>query len=436
MKDIIINGIFCIIETIIIVYYFEASFERRGLTCKSSVFPAFFIMLSADIIITFFNIPIFIQLAMFIILCNIVLITLYNGKIIRKIYVVFMTIFLTMAPSLLIIYVMSWVSNTNYSLFIRSNDSLRFVTNITIKVFQFTLIKAFIFISKKNKIQLKMRRLLLYIFILMISVTAIVFIRNSLNSGIITSSFTIYATISIIAIDSIVYLLLYVFSEISRKNNDIEIKNQTIYQQQKDIENISREYYETLKIRHDIKKYLYFASELIEQEKYDELKEYLNSFQENIFGNTKTFINTENKMFNAIINKKLNEAESLGIKIECCVFDNLSNFNGIDDLELCIIFSNLLDNAIEAEKNVVNPMIKFLIFKKAGYACFKIENIVNKNIFESNPNLDTTKKEKKGHGIGLKNVREIIDKQDGIFNIVQNGNWFCAEVMLLRNLSL
>ncbi len=37
------------------------------------------------------------------------------------------------------------------------------------------------------------------------------------------------------------------------------------------------------------------------------------------------------------------------------------------------------------------------------------------------------------HGIGLKSVREIIEKHDGIFNITQNNEWFTVEIMLLKS---
>ena len=89
--------------------------------------------------------------------------------------------------------------------------------------------------------------------------------------------------------------------------------------------------------------------------------------------------------------------------------------------------------AVEAEKNVSNPMIRFTIFQKAAYTCFKIENIVDKDILSLNPELNTTKDDKQAHGIGLKSVREIIEKHDGIFNITQNDEWFTVEIMLLKS---
>ena len=137
--------------------------------------------------------------------------------------------------------------------------------------------------------------------------------------------------------------------------------------------------------------------------------------------------------FNAIINQKMNEADSSDIKVECFIYDDLADFRGMEDIELCLIFLNLLENAVEAEKNVSNPMIRFTIFQKAAYTCFKIENVVDKDILSLNPELNTTKDDKQSHGVGLKSVREIIEKHDGIFNIIQNDEWFTVEIMLLKS---
>ena len=58
---------------------------------------------------------------------------------------------------------------------------------------------------------------------------------------------------------------------------------------------------------------------------------------------------------------------------------------------------------------------------------------MDKNILSLNPELNTTKDDKQLHGIGLKSVRDIIEKHEGIFNITQNDEWFTVEIMLLKS---
>ena len=432
MKGIFIDSIFCIIETIVILYFIESTFERSGVK-SFALTPSFLILLSADIVVYFFHIPTYIQVITLFALCEIVLLVFYSGKILRKIYTGITIVLLIIFPSLLTLYIVSWVSGIDFSVLINKNDALRILVNISAKLLQFVTIKTVVNFQKKEKFHAAKHKILIYSIVLMISILSIVKIRDGLLNGAINSVYSTYITIIIIIIDLCVYFIIYYYSESNQRKLDIEMQKLTIQQQQKDIENIIQDYYETLKIRHDIKKYLNIAIEMINEKEYEKLEAYLHSFQDNKLGNSKTYINTKNKMLNAIINKKLGEAEKANIKIECFIFDDLADFSGMDDLELCLIFLNLLDNAIEVEKNIDAPIIKLNIFQNAGYTCFKIDNIVDKDVLSINPTLKTTKNNNRIHGIGLRSVREIIDNHDGIFNITQNEKWFSVEIMLLKS---
>lgn len=433
MKEIIIDNIFCVIETIIILYFIESNFNRGGTNLFTDLVPAFFILLAADIGFSYFHILAQLQIAALFTLCEIVLFVFYNGNILRKIYIGIITVILIIVPSLLTIYIISWVTDTKYLDLINKSNLLRILTNVSAKLFQFITMIIVLKFLKKEKIHISKYKISIYAFMMIISILSIVKIRNSLLNGAINTLFSIYITIIIVIIDLCVYLIFYYYSESNQRKLDIEMQRLTIHQQQKEIENVIKDYYETLKIRHDINKYLNIAIEMMREKEYDKLETYLKSFKDDKLENVKTYINTKNKMFNAIINQKLSEAEKSKIKIECFVFDDLADFNGMDDLDLCLIFLNLLDNAIEAEKDVNVPIIKFNIFQNAGYVCFKIENIVDKDVLAINPTLNTTKSNKHIHGIGLRSVREIIDNHDGIFNIIQNERWFSVEIMLLKS---
>lgn len=361
------------------------------------------------------------------------LLIFYTGNILKKIYLSTVLVLLTIVSSLLTLYIVSWVSNIDYAKLIERSDIIRILTNVMCKLLFFISVKIVLKYLRKEKIHVAAHTTLVYAVLLVASVLAIVKIRNGLFNCKIDAVFSTYITIVIIIVDLCLYLMLHYYSESSQRQLDIEMQKLTIQQQQKDIETIIQDYYEILKIRHDIKRNLSIAAEMLNEKEYDKLGAFIKSFQDNNIGNIKTYINTSNRMFNAIINQKLNEAEQRNIKIECFIFNDLSDFTGMSDQELCLIFLNLLDNAIEAEAEVENPIIKLNIFQNRGYVCFKIENIVDKNILETNPNLHTTKQDKRMHGVGLKSVREIIDRHDGIFNVSQNEKWFSAEIMLLKH---
>lgn len=60
---------------------------------------------------------------------------------------------------------------------------------------------------------------------------------------------------------------------------------------------------------------------------------------------TETFVHTDNDIVNAVINTKLSAARSFGIEAICL---SVSDFNDVEDIDLCRLLSNMLENAITA----------------------------------------------------------------------------------------
>ena len=93
---------------------------------------------------------------------------------------------------------------------------------------------------------------------------------------------------------------------------------------------------------------------------------------------------------------------------------NLSALDFMEDVDVCVLFSNLLDNAIEANMNVARLMryieLSVRIVNKLLY-------IQLDNPFDDNSRNKPNKTNGDVHGIGLQNVREIVDKYEGQLGI-------------------
>lgn len=85
------------------------------------------------------------------------------------------------------------------------------------------------------------------------------------------------------------------------------------------------------------------------------------------------------------------------------------------DSESCSLFGNLLDNAIEACEQIKGEERRVnLYLKYQGEMLFiDISNNIDKPPVNKNGKWQTTKKDKKIHGYGLKSVEEIVKKYDG-----------------------
>jgi len=148
-----------------------------------------------------------------------------------------------------------------------------------------------------------------------------------------------------------------------------------------------------------------------------ELKERAGKYIGNI-QNTNVLSNVldiESTIIKAVLYSKLVECDQLGINLSYEIKTNLEN-STLDDTEITIIISNLLNNAIEATKNATNKNISVDIRKLERYKIEVKNNILGLNIDPSA--IETFFKKGfsskgNGRGYGLYNVKKIVKKYKG-----------------------
>ncbi|MCR4998961.1 MAG: GHKL domain-containing protein [Lachnospiraceae bacterium] len=181
------------------------------------------------------------------------------------------------------------------------------------------------------------------------------------------------------------------------------------------------------KERHELKNNYLYIQTLLNEKKYDKLQDYL----DNTIGEKMqqiSAISTGNTMIDYILNRKIAEASKHGIKVYSEIL--LPAELPINDDEFCTIFLNLFNNAFEACLQTKDPDIHITIECVKSYLTCEIANKVDPDVLAGNPTLKTTKADSANHGLGLKIVKEIIDRNDGIFQTAITGNYFHAKVML------
>ena len=126
-------------------------------------------------------------------------------------------------------------------------------------------------------------------------------------------------------------------------------------------------------------------------------------------------LDIESTIIKAVLYSKLVECEQLGISLSYEIKTNLEN-SLLDDTEITIILSNLLNNAIEATKNNINKDIKVDIRKLERYKIEVKNSIVGLNIDPSEIESFFKKgfsSKGKERGYGLYNVKKIVKKYKG-----------------------
>lgn len=136
-------------------------------------------------------------------------------------------------------------------------------------------------------------------------------------------------------------------------------------------------------------------------------------------------IRIENTIIKAIVYNKLIECEQFGIKLRYSIMGELDNLR-LNDTELTIVLSNLLNNAIEATKVVDYKFIELSITNEEGTFEIEIKNNVDDFLFKEEHLLEFFKKgistKGKGRGYGLYNVKKIVERYKGeVFTKLENG---------------
>ncbi len=105
----------------------------------------------------------------------------------------------------------------------------------------------------------------------------------------------------------------------------------------------------------------------------------------------------------------------------------------IEVMDLCSIFGNALDNAIESVEKLESAekrLIRLAVYAKNGLLMIRTDNYFESPLKKNGDNFETTKADKTGHGYGIKNIRYIAGKYNGSVSIDTTDGWFSLKVLI------
>ena len=163
-----------------------------------------------------------------------------------------------------------------------------------------------------------------------------------------------------------------------------------------------------------------------------EAKKYLYHMKAALDGMTIRY-STGNPVTDVITNRKYRECEKDDIGFDCDFI--YPEELGIEAFDLGILLNNALDNAIEACKKCdgrIKSDIRIHSYIKGKMFFIRVENSCNGEavIYSQDRGLKTTKEDEWLHGIGLKNMRSVVDRYYGTMSYEVRDNVFYLTVML------
>ena len=224
----------------------------------------------------------------------------------------------------------------------------------------------------------------------------------------------------------------YMYDKLSEKYNEhykakiSETERNYYYNQcelmQKSTEDIS-------KFKHDINNHFNVISDLLIKNDYDDAKKYLEQL---IKRNNKTSLiisQTGNIVIDSIINYKLSGLDRNEIKVSTDIV--VPERTNIEIMDLSTILNNLLDNSIRALNEMAGEKILTIVIKYSRKRMIiRITNTYENDLILENGEFVTTKADKKNHGMGIKNVKDAIEKYNGLLSIKNEDGVFITDVLL------
>lgn len=221
----------------------------------------------------------------------------------------------------------------------------------------------------------------------------------------------------------IVFVFLAIISVQSISKRMEELTKET---EQEYYDEINRRYLEGRKIRHDINNHLLAINTLIETGNVEQAKRYISEVSEQL-DLVAMPVKTGRDVLDALLLKKTEQATEKGAQI---VFEINAAFHDctIADYDLCTIFGNILDNAIEA----VNAGDKILVSIDKQHDMFYIscENTFYGELKRKGDKILSTKKEFGSHGFGLTRIRDTAKYYGGDVSITTENGVFRIEILM------
>lgn len=235
----------------------------------------------------------------------------------------------------------------------------------------------------------------------------------------------------IIVWEIVCFLIFYICDYFNRTREDaykrLLLEKEKLYYENQ-FKNMEQSTMAWKKLRHDFKNHMIVLRGIVDGGNQKEAIDYLNRLL-NTQETDKKEIDTGNLSIDSIINYKLLEAEqrSVTFHLDLQIPEGLQ----ISSYVLTVVLGNVIDNAITAAEKTSQKEVYLVLRYTKGRLILVVRNPYVGELQKGESGLPLTSKETKGeHGIGLRNVQEIIEKNSGIMEIQTEDHEFVVSILL------
>lgn len=305
------------------------------------------------------------------------------------------------------------------------------LSKLILMIFYFLL---FYYVKHKNEQILATLEHKWYLaFLLYPSITVVILIQQYYlileNQNIDSLNLFLFTSVLLILSNLIIFRILNEMQHLQAVKLQAEFAEQQLTSQEKHYTELVEKNSAIKKQVHDTKNFLLILQSYIQQNKRQQALDQLQSMLNTVGGDLIEY--TENIVLDTVLSAKIQEASRQQINIIPAVA--LYGTLAIKTIDLALLLGNALDNAIEATVKVSEPERKkiWLTMKlQENILHIVIKNPVKEKVPIHNQNVPTSKQNKELHGLGITNMKTIVDKYRGTFDIR------CSEQQFILNIVL
>ncbi|WP_414697618.1 GHKL domain-containing protein [Peptacetobacter sp. AB845] len=236
----------------------------------------------------------------------------------------------------------------------------------------------------------------------------------------------------ILVIINIILIFIFInYVKSEKENAKMQIVNEKLKMQYKYYLDMEENQEKMRQVYHDMNNHIKNIKSM--KENGTEIDEYINSIEKEVKYNRCAY-NTGNTLLDIILFEK--NKECLKNNIEFNTLIDFKECDFIEMIDISSIFSNLLDNSIEACIKISDSEKRYITLRTAiinGYFVIRCENSKSKNEYskkDSKNKFITSKEDKFYHGMGIESIKSSIYKYDGDIRIKEDELKFVVSIYL------
>lgn len=232
--------------------------------------------------------------------------------------------------------------------------------------------------------------------------------------------------VSLLMINVLVFYIYHVILENYLNRLKYEMIEEKAKAYANELEILSETCRRTQSLQHDMKHHILELKNLNDHQRVNEVREYLENM-ESAMHISGEYVRSGNCRIDSVLNYLLTEAEEKLTDVQSRI--RLPENAGLNVFKLNIILGNLMENAVEAAVRTEEKKLSLEVELDRGILYIRIVNSYNGMLRRKGSGFMTTKSGNGEHGIGLRNVREIVEEENGSITMTADGKEFVTEVI-------